>query len=76
MPIKKGAVSATQRDQAITEAEVAKAALQAAEAQVESDRKAIAAAEAAILQAEAARRDGPYQSELYEDHSTYLRKNR
>ncbi|MFH1480473.1 MAG: efflux RND transporter periplasmic adaptor subunit [Pseudomonadota bacterium] len=48
------AVSASQRDQAVTEAEVAKAALQAAEAQVESDRKAVAAAEAAIQQAEAA----------------------
>ena len=48
------AVSASQRDQAVTEAEVAEATLQAAEAQVESDRKAIAAAEAAIQQAEAA----------------------
>ena len=48
------AVSASQRDQAVTEAEVAEAALQAAEAQVESDRKAIAVAEAAIQQAEAA----------------------
>ena len=47
------AVSASQRDQAVTEAEVAEASLQAAEAQVESDRKAIAAAEAAIQQAEA-----------------------
>jgi membrane fusion protein (multidrug efflux system) len=48
------AVSASQRDQAVTEAEVAETTIQAAEAQVESDRKAIAAAEAAILQAEAA----------------------
>jgi membrane fusion protein (multidrug efflux system) len=48
------AVSASQRDQAVTEAEVAEASLQAAEAQVESDRKAIAAAEAAVRQAEAA----------------------
>ena len=48
------AVSASQRDQAVTEAEVATAGLRAAEAQVESDRKATAAAEAAIQQAEAA----------------------
>jgi membrane fusion protein, multidrug efflux system len=48
------AVSTSQRDQAVTEAEVAEATIQAAEAQVESDRKAIAAAEAAVLQAEAA----------------------
>jgi membrane fusion protein (multidrug efflux system) len=48
------AVSASQRDQAVTEAELAEAALQAAEAQVESDRKAVAAAEATIQQAEAA----------------------
>jgi membrane fusion protein (multidrug efflux system) len=51
---KDGAVSASQRDQAITEAEVAEAVLQAAEAQVESDRKAVSAAEATIQQAEAA----------------------
>lgn len=51
---KERAVSAGQRDQAVTEADVAAAALQAAEAQVESDRKAIAAAEAAVQQAEAA----------------------
>jgi membrane fusion protein (multidrug efflux system) len=49
-----GAVSASQRDQAVTEAEVAEAALRSAEAQVESDREAVAAAEAAIQQAEAA----------------------
>jgi membrane fusion protein (multidrug efflux system) len=48
------AVSASERDQAVTEAAVAEAALGAAEAQVESDRKAIAAAEAGIQQAEAA----------------------
>lgn len=49
-----GAVSASQRDQAATEADVAEATLLSAEAQVESDREAIAAAEAAIKQAEAA----------------------
>jgi len=48
------AVSAAQRDQAVTEAEVAEATLRAAEAQVESDRGAVAVAEAAIRQAEAA----------------------
>jgi len=48
------AVSASQRDQAVTEADVAEAMLRAAEAQVESDRQAVAAAEAAIGQAEAA----------------------
>jgi membrane fusion protein (multidrug efflux system) len=48
------AVSASQRDQAISEAEIAEAALRAAEAQVESDHKAIAAAEAGIQQAQAA----------------------
>src|SRR5512136_2777499 len=47
-------VSASQRDQAVTEAEVAEAALRAAEAQVQNDREAVAAAEAAIQQAEAA----------------------
>jgi membrane fusion protein (multidrug efflux system) len=51
---KENAVSASQRDQATTEAEVAEAALQAAKAQVEADRKALAAAEAAIQQAQAA----------------------
>lgn len=49
-----GAVSASQRDQAVTEADVAEATLLSAEAQVESDREAVAAAEAAIRQAEAA----------------------
>ena len=48
------AVSATQRDQAVTNASVAEATLRAAEAQLESDREAVAAAEAAIHQAEAA----------------------
>jgi membrane fusion protein (multidrug efflux system) len=47
-------VSALQRDQAVTEAEVAEAALRSAEAQVKSDQEAVAAAEAAIQQAEAA----------------------
>jgi len=48
------AVSASQRDQDVTDAEVAEATLQATEAQVKSDREAVAAAEAAIQQAEAA----------------------
>lgn len=48
------AVSATQRDQAVTDADVAEATLRAADAQVESDKQAVAAAEAAIKQAEAA----------------------
>jgi len=48
-----GAVSASQRDQAVTEAEMAEAGLRAAEMQVQSDREAVAAAEAAIKQAEA-----------------------
>jgi membrane fusion protein, multidrug efflux system len=48
------AVSASQRDQAVTDVEVAEATLRGAEAQVESDRQALAAAEAAIPQAEAA----------------------
>ncbi|MBW6486519.1 MAG: efflux RND transporter periplasmic adaptor subunit [Syntrophobacterales bacterium] len=51
---KEGAVSASQRDQAVTEADVAEATIRAAEAQVESDRAAVAAAEATIHQAEAA----------------------
>ena len=51
---KANAVSGSDRDRAVTEATVAEAALQAAEAQVESDRTGIAAAEAAIAQAEAA----------------------
>jgi membrane fusion protein, multidrug efflux system len=52
--VAEGAVSASQRDQAVTEADVAEATLVSAEAQVESDREAVAAAEAAIRQAEAA----------------------
>jgi len=48
------AVSASDRDQAVTNADVAEATLQVAEAQVESDRQAIAAAEATIKQADAA----------------------
>jgi membrane fusion protein (multidrug efflux system) len=51
---KERAVSASQRDQAVSEAEVAEATLRAAEAQVESDRKAVAVAKAVIQQAEAA----------------------
>ncbi len=47
-------ISASGRDQAVTDAKVAEAVLQAAEAQVESDRKAIGVAEAAIQQARAA----------------------
>jgi len=49
-----GAVSASQRDQAVTEANVAEATLLSTEAQVESDRESVAAAEASIRQAEAA----------------------
>ena len=52
--VTEGAVSASQRDQAVTEANVAEATLLATEAQVESDREAVGAAEAAIKQAEAA----------------------
>lgn len=48
------AVSAIDRDRIATDAEVALAALQAAEAQVASERAAIVAAEAGIRQAEAA----------------------
>jgi membrane fusion protein (multidrug efflux system) len=50
---KGSAVSASQRDQAVAEAEVAEAALRSAEAQVKSDQEAVAVAEAAIQQAEA-----------------------
>lgn len=52
--VAEGAVSASQRDQAVTEADVAEATLLTTEAQVESDREALGAAEAAIQQAEAA----------------------
>jgi membrane fusion protein (multidrug efflux system) len=51
---KKSVISAQQRDQAVTEAEVAEATLRAAEAQVKNDQEAVAVAEAAIQQAEAA----------------------
>jgi membrane fusion protein (multidrug efflux system) len=47
-------IPASQRDQAVTDAKVAEAALRAAEAQVSSDRESVAAAGAAIQQAEAA----------------------
>jgi membrane fusion protein (multidrug efflux system) len=47
-------ISASDRDQAVTDAQVAEAMLRAAEAQVESDREAVGAARAAIQQAEAA----------------------
>jgi len=52
--VAEGAVSASQRDQAVTEADVAEATLLSTEAQVESDREAVAVAEAAIRQTEAA----------------------
>ncbi len=52
--IKEGAVSASERDQAVTEANVAEATLMAIEAQVKSDREAVAVAEAVVKQAEAA----------------------
>jgi len=48
------AVSASQRDQAVTDTNVAEATLRATKAQLESDREAVAVAEAAIHQAEAA----------------------
>ena len=51
---KKRFVSASDRDQTATNAQVAEATLRALEAHVVSDREAVAAAEAAILQAEAA----------------------
>jgi len=51
--VKEGAVSASERDQAVTEAQVAEATLKAVEAQAKSDQEAVAAAEAAIKQAEA-----------------------
>ncbi len=50
---KKDFIPASQRDQAVTDSQVAEAALRAAEAQVASDREAVEAAEAAIKQAEA-----------------------
>lgn len=51
---KENAVPATQRDTAVTEAVVAEAMVKAAEAQSESDRQAIAVAEASIKQAQTA----------------------
>ena len=48
------AVSTSQRDQAVTNANVAEATLRAAEAQLESHREAVAVAEATIHQAEVA----------------------
>jgi membrane fusion protein (multidrug efflux system) len=48
------AVSTSQRDQAVTNANVAEATLRAIKAQLESDRAAVAVAKAAIHQAEAA----------------------
>jgi membrane fusion protein, multidrug efflux system len=51
---KKTVIAAAQRDQAVTEAEVAEATLRAVEAQVKNDQEAVAVAEAAIQQAEAA----------------------
>lgn len=51
---KEKAVSASERDQAVTAVDVAEATLRSVEAQVESDRAAIAVAEAAIKQAQAA----------------------
>jgi membrane fusion protein (multidrug efflux system) len=51
---KKSVISAGQRDQAVTDAEVAEATLRSAEAQVKNDQEAVAVAEAAIQQAEAA----------------------
>jgi membrane fusion protein (multidrug efflux system) len=50
---KNSAISASQRDQAVSDAEVAEAALKSAEAQVKSDQDAVAVADAAIQQAEA-----------------------
>ena len=47
-------VSAIQRDQTVTEVKVAEATLVAAKAQVENNRGAVAAADAAVQQAEAA----------------------
>jgi membrane fusion protein (multidrug efflux system) len=52
--VKTSAASAMERDQAANAADVAEAGLRTAEAQVESDRQGVFAAEAAIKQAEAA----------------------
>ncbi|MBI1388777.1 MAG: efflux RND transporter periplasmic adaptor subunit [bacterium] len=48
-----GAVSLTERDQAVTQDEVAAAALKSAQAQLRRDQEAVAEADAAIQQAEA-----------------------
>jgi membrane fusion protein (multidrug efflux system) len=53
--LKKNAISILQRDQAVTDADVAEATLRADEAQVKNDQEAVAVAEAAIEQAEAAK---------------------
>jgi len=50
----KRVISALQRDQAVTDAEVAEATLRSNEAQVKNDQESVAVAEAAIRQAEAA----------------------
>lgn len=52
--VKEGAVSASERDQAVTEVEAGEATLRALEAQVKSEREAVGVAEASIKQAEAA----------------------
>ncbi|MCX5656559.1 MAG: efflux RND transporter periplasmic adaptor subunit [Planctomycetota bacterium] len=52
--LKDKAVSTSDRDQAVTGADVAQATLQVVEAEVEKDRYAVAAAEAGVKQAEAA----------------------
>ena len=51
---KRGVISVLQRDQAVTDADVAEATLKSTEAQVKNDEEAVAVAEAAIQQAEAA----------------------
>jgi len=51
---KKNVISALQRDQAVTDCEVAEATLRSNEAQVKNDQESVAIAEAAIRQAEAA----------------------
>ncbi len=51
---KRGVVSVLQRDQAVTDADVAEATLRSNEAQVKNDEEAVAVAEAGIKQAEAA----------------------
>jgi membrane fusion protein (multidrug efflux system) len=52
--LKDKAVSTADRDQAVSNADVAEATLKPVEAQVDSDRSAVAAAESALKQAEAA----------------------